>query len=135
MELEGHRRRVHLSILVAPGRWCASTAVGHSSVGVEIVSTPIVTPVPRNASTARQSESVSGDTTKPAAELAAVDAAFALFLAAIAGLSDDDVRAPSLLPGWTRAHVLSHVARSGEADARTVDGAVRGEVLDKYPGG
>jgi len=78
---------------------------------------------------------VSGDTTRPAAELAAVDAAFAQFLAAIAALSDDDVHAPSLLPGWTRAHVLSHVARSGEADARTVDGAVRGEVIDKYPGG
>ena len=74
-------------------------------------------------------------TPRPAAELAAVDAAFEQFLAAVADLDDEDVRAPSLLPGGTRAHVLSHVARSGEADARTVDGAVRGEVLDKYPGG
>src|SRR5262249_37774126 len=40
VELEGHRRGVHLSILAVPGRWCASTAVGHSSGGVEIVSTP-----------------------------------------------------------------------------------------------
>jgi maleylpyruvate isomerase len=78
---------------------------------------------------------VSDETTKPVAELAAVDRAFEEFLAAIIALRDDDVRAPSLLPGWTRAHVLSHVARSGEADALTVDGAVRGEVLDKYPGG
>ena len=36
---------------------------------------------------------MSGDTTRPAAELAAVDAAFAQFLAAIAALSDDDVHA------------------------------------------
>ena len=78
---------------------------------------------------------MSDGTRKPAAELAAVDAAFELFVAAIAELTDDDVLAPSLLPGWTRAHVLSHVARSGEADAETVDGAIRGEVLEKYPGG
>ncbi|MER5808278.1 maleylpyruvate isomerase N-terminal domain-containing protein [Streptomyces sp. NPDC002033] len=36
---------------------------------------------------------------------------------AVATLTDDDVRAPSLLPGWTRAHVLTHIARS--ADSRT----------------
>lgn len=30
-------------------------------------------------------------------------------------LSDEDVRAPSLLPGWTRAHVLTHLARGAEA--------------------
>src|SRR5439155_6679251 len=41
----------------------------------------------------------------------------------------------SLLPGWTRGHVLTHIARSGEADAQTVEGAIRGEVVDKYPGG
>jgi maleylpyruvate isomerase len=78
---------------------------------------------------------VSDGTPRPTDELMAVDAAFELFVGAIAGLNDDGVQAPSRLPGWTRAHVLSHVARSGEADTRTVDGAVRGEVLDKYPGG
>jgi maleylpyruvate isomerase len=31
------------------------------------------------------------------------------------GLSDADVAAPSLLPNWTRGHVLTHVARSGDA--------------------
>jgi maleylpyruvate isomerase len=75
------------------------------------------------------------ETPKPTADLAAVDDAFELFLGATAGLTDDDVRAPSLLPGWTRAHVLCHVARSGEADARTVEGAIRGQILEKYPGG
>ncbi len=75
------------------------------------------------------------ETQMPAAELAAVDAAFSMLLDATGGLTDAQARERSLLPGWTRGHVLTHVARSGEADARTIEGAIRGEVLDKYPGG
>src|SRR5512145_2600597 len=30
-------------------------------------------------------------------------------------LDDDTVRLPSLCPGWTRAHVLTHVARNADA--------------------
>jgi maleylpyruvate isomerase len=33
----------------------------------------------------------------------------------IADLTDDQVREPSLLPGWSRGHVLSHLARNAEA--------------------
>ncbi|MEX1007590.1 MAG: maleylpyruvate isomerase N-terminal domain-containing protein [Acidimicrobiia bacterium] len=75
------------------------------------------------------------DTPRPTAELAAVDAAFGMLLDATAGLTDEQARQPSLLPGWTRGHVLTHLARSGEGDLYTVEGAIRGEVLDKYPGG
>jgi maleylpyruvate isomerase len=32
-----------------------------------------------------------------------------------ARLGDQDMRRPSLLPGWTRGHVLTHLARGGEA--------------------
>jgi maleylpyruvate isomerase len=35
-------------------------------------------------------------------------------LASAATLSDAAVREPSLLPGWTRGHVLTHVARNGD---------------------
>jgi maleylpyruvate isomerase len=35
-------------------------------------------------------------------------------LASAAALSDADVHEPSLLPGWTRGHVLTHVARNGD---------------------
>jgi maleylpyruvate isomerase len=35
-------------------------------------------------------------------------------LASAAALSDADVREPSLLPGWTRGHVLTHLARNGD---------------------
>jgi maleylpyruvate isomerase len=75
------------------------------------------------------------DTARPDAELLAVDAAFSMLVDAIADITDDSARAPSSLPGWTRGHVVTHVARSGEADALTVEGALRGEVLEKYPGG
>lgn len=36
-------------------------------------------------------------------------------LTAAAGLDDTAVAAPSLLPGWTRGHVLTHLARNAEA--------------------
>lgn len=36
-------------------------------------------------------------------------------LTAAARLGDADMRAPSLLPGWTRGHVLTHLARGGNA--------------------
>jgi len=34
--------------------------------------------------------------------------------------TDADVRAPSLLPGWTRGHVLSHIARNADGITRTL---------------
>ncbi|HLN75823.1 MAG TPA: maleylpyruvate isomerase family mycothiol-dependent enzyme [Nocardioidaceae bacterium] len=37
------------------------------------------------------------------------------FLGALSDLTDDDIRAPSLLPGWTRGHVVTHVARNADA--------------------
>jgi maleylpyruvate isomerase len=74
-------------------------------------------------------------TPRPADDLAAVDAAVALLLEATAGMTDDDARGPSLLPGWTRGHVLTHVARNADAFALAVDGAVQGGAVDMYPGG
>jgi maleylpyruvate isomerase len=49
---------------------------------------------------------------------------------------DDAVaRRPSLLPGWTVGHVLTHLARNAEAMCNRVEGAVRGEVVEQYAGG
>jgi maleylpyruvate isomerase len=50
----------------------------------------------------------------------------------IASLTDDDVRRPSLLPGWSIAHVLTHVARNADSHVRMVEGAERGEVVWQY---
>lgn len=48
----------------------------------------------------------------------------------ISGLGAADVRGPSLLPGWTRAHVLSHLARN--ADARLLGWARTGVPSYEY---
>ncbi|MGN6794395.1 MAG: maleylpyruvate isomerase N-terminal domain-containing protein [Streptosporangiaceae bacterium] len=34
--------------------------------------------------------------------------------ATVSALSDDQVREPSLLPGWSRGHVLTHIARNAD---------------------
>jgi maleylpyruvate isomerase len=49
--------------------------------------------------------------------------------------TDADVRAPSLLPGWTRGHVLSHIARNADGITRTLSAALRGEIAARYPDG
>ena len=40
--------------------------------------------------------------------------------------TDPWTRQPSLLPGWTRGHVLNHLARNADAMVRTLSGTVRG---------
>ncbi|MEI2775837.1 MAG: maleylpyruvate isomerase family mycothiol-dependent enzyme [Tetrasphaera sp.] len=47
----------------------------------------------------------------------------------------DDVAAPSRCEGWTRAHVLTHVARNADALGRLVSWAVTGVREEMYPGG
>jgi maleylpyruvate isomerase len=47
----------------------------------------------------------------------------------------DGVRAPSLCEGWSRAHVLSHVARNAEAILRLAEWALDGQPREMYPGG
>jgi maleylpyruvate isomerase len=59
--------------------------------------------------------------------------ATARYLEALTELSDEDLRAPSLLPGWTRAHVVTHVARNADALAHVLHGAQVGEVRAQYP--
>ncbi len=45
------------------------------------------------------------------------------------------LRGPSLLPGWSRAHVLTHLARNADGIWRVTEGASRGESALMYPGG
>ena len=45
------------------------------------------------------------------------------FLGALSDLTDDDMRAPSLLPGWTRGHVVTHLARNADGLCRLLHGA------------
>ena len=50
-------------------------------------------------------------------------------------LTDDQCREPSALPGWTRGHVLSHLARNAESHVHVLQCAARGEVAEQYVGG
>ncbi|MFC7850251.1 maleylpyruvate isomerase family mycothiol-dependent enzyme [Arthrobacter sp. NPDC057388] len=52
-----------------------------------------------------------------------------------AKLTDADVPGPSALPGWTRGHVLAHIAGISNAMARQLEYAARGETVDLYDGG
>jgi maleylpyruvate isomerase len=56
-------------------------------------------------------------------------------LATVDAFSDADVRTPSALPGWTRAHVLTHVARNADAVANLAHWARTGEERPMYAGG
>jgi maleylpyruvate isomerase len=47
-------------------------------------------------------------------------------------LTEADLRAASLLPGWTRAHVLAHVARDADAMRNLLIGARSGQARPAY---
>ncbi|MEV4158306.1 maleylpyruvate isomerase family mycothiol-dependent enzyme [Nocardia salmonicida] len=55
--------------------------------------------------------------------------------ALIQGIDEDSARAPSLLPGWTRGHVLSCRLAFLRAARRQVDNALAGSSSDFYDGG
>jgi maleylpyruvate isomerase len=48
------------------------------------------------------------------------------YLEALTGLDDESVRRASVLPGWTRAHVVTHLARNADAIAHALQGARSG---------
>ena len=64
-----------------------------------------------------------------------VDSAFTAVVAVVTALDDAGARAPSRLPGWTRAHVVTHLARNADGNANIVEGALIGEEREQYPGG
>src|SRR5579883_2263142 len=68
-------------------------------------------------------------------DLVALSGSTARLLETIDGLTDDDARRPSLLPGWSVGHVLTHIARNADGNRRMAEGAARGESLAQYPHG
>jgi maleylpyruvate isomerase len=69
------------------------------------------------------------------ADLHAAREATSRLLATVDGLSADDLAGASLLPGWTRAHVLAHLAGNARSHVRMLSGVQRGEVADQYADG
>jgi len=57
----------------------------------------------------------------------------ARFLRQLDGLTADEIRADSALPGWTRSHVAAHVARNAEAVSRLLSWARTGTETQMYP--
>lgn len=68
-------------------------------------------------------------------QLAEVRDSTRALLSALSSLSSAEARRPSWLPGWTNAHVLTHLARNADGMALTLDGALRGTVVPMYPDG
>jgi maleylpyruvate isomerase len=71
----------------------------------------------------------------PAAAIELCRAAHARLDARAEHITDEQARSPSRLPGWTVAHVLTHLARNADGHVRRLEGALRGEDVPRYPGG
>jgi len=59
-------------------------------------------------------------------------AATGRLLATATALSDAQAREPSLLPGWTRGHVLSHISRNADGMVNLLDWARTGTETPMY---
>jgi maleylpyruvate isomerase len=55
--------------------------------------------------------------------------------ASLADLTEEQARAASLLPGWSRGHVVTHLSRNADALRRLTLGALNGVPAEMYPGG
>ncbi len=64
--------------------------------------------------------------------LATVDRATSRLLATVERLDDPDWHADTVLPGWTRAHVVAHLALNAEGLAGVLDGLAEEERAPMY---
>jgi maleylpyruvate isomerase len=71
----------------------------------------------------------------PTMLLAELTDATAQFLASAQRLDDQAVREPSALPGWTRGHLLTHVARNADGLLNLLTWAATGDRHEMYPDG
>lgn len=69
----------------------------------------------------------------PLALMTEVDHATERLLGTAAAVGDDAVGAPSRLPGWTRGHVLTHLARNADSLVNLLTWARTGVVTPQYP--
>jgi maleylpyruvate isomerase len=72
------------------------------------------------------------DTSADLPELDETCLATTRYLQALTQLDDDSVRRPSVLPGWSRAHVVAHLSRNADALARVLAQAAAGEPASMY---
>jgi maleylpyruvate isomerase len=70
---------------------------------------------------------------EPTALLNRIISATEYLLSTAGDLTDDDMRDPSLLPDWTRGHVLTHLARNADGGTRLLTWARTGTPAAEYP--
>jgi maleylpyruvate isomerase len=68
----------------------------------------------------------------PDSDLAEINAATERLLATARGLTDADLTGPSLLPGWTRGHVLAHISRNADGLCNLLAWAATGVETPQY---
>jgi maleylpyruvate isomerase len=56
----------------------------------------------------------------------------AMVMATVASLADDELNKPTKCEGWTRAHVIAHLARGADAMRNLATGAVTGQAIPAY---
>ena len=65
-------------------------------------------------------------------DLTGLDVSSQAFTHTVDALTPEELAAPSLLPGWSRAHVVAHVALNGFALAGVIDGLVHDRPVAMY---
>jgi maleylpyruvate isomerase len=71
----------------------------------------------------------------PVADIEAVRQGTRKVLRTVADLTDEQAASQSRLPAWTRAEVLTHLARNADGGRGIAEAAARGEIGMQYPGG
>ncbi len=64
--------------------------------------------------------------------LSETESATSRYLAALTELNDEQMRAPSLLPGWSRGHLVTHLARNADGLCNLLHWAQTGEARYMY---
>src|SRR5215472_2829841 len=64
--------------------------------------------------------------------IARISEADARLLASASKLTDEQMREPSLLPGWSRGHVLTHIARNADGLSNLLTWAKTGTETPQY---
>ena len=70
---------------------------------------------------------------RPTDALASVSAADDRLLRTVERMRPEQLLEPSALPGWTRGHVLTHIARNADALVNLLTGARTGTPVPMYP--
>ncbi|WP_236653154.1 maleylpyruvate isomerase family mycothiol-dependent enzyme [Streptacidiphilus melanogenes] len=70
----------------------------------------------------------------PATDIPVLAAATARLLATVDGMREEQLAESSLLPGWTRGHVLAHLARNADGLGNLLTGARTGVPTPMYAG-